>query len=901
MLFSEGACASENDDVPPAEQPVTSQPPSSQPVICQPGACQDGYVQPAALQRTLLLPPDLPTMADKNLVAHILSKVPSTTSLGHAVGEGYDVPVRDEIPILIMWCPYIQYTKPSLEVACCLFLTNDNLHIFEVEALVSQWQGYPKVEHRNCIPLKNIQQIVVGHRHLWVRIEEAFVGPQGTFTFLTANPMPTSQLMSNLHNTYTNTKYGNHGEEPEIVIVSDAAEKKLKQVLNREEKVADSSKIDILLYSFVQTVGLDAEGQLSTHTLILTPNNLFLVKEDCIHGPPPTFALESSLLKEFKIVDSYPINGKVTEIDLYDAKSMGLVLDNSEGEGISAFIGFGVRLTFEMPEEEAQSSSIRFKRLDIRVASSNLRDLFLGTLTQVRRDYAAKMAVDGPSSPRKSSSATATREDSLKKTQKGNAVKGRKLTSMGKEFQNKKSRLPPPSQLLLKTPDGVGAGYPSMDLIEHLSACNEGSQVLVPMSAGMKNLASMSGEELLNYFHSSIAQIGHDNEELRHLLWSSVILYHSPKREILTCIMLSTKAMYLLSDEDLRALSPAASSSTSSPGSWRKTHARHRSDPTLSRQNVRSHDLHHTSGILHKGDEKCQQGVQMYQMLPLRLLKAVNIGLFDQSFRISGVCVESIFTCVTRDFYLTEGFIKQLMSVLLLYTPSPSPDITSSDSEQDFYKMFAEKSCSENMEFVHPSKVKFFYPNEDSVMDLTYMILEHIPGLKPSPSEISILLYLLSYQVSAQGLNAEGGRLELGLDMANAKPCTLILTTQYILLAIEDHVSYPLPESVKSPPEMLHYQVIDIRNIEYLKRIVVSDFTSHDVMFIFSDDTDEIIVDASLDYYTAEGGAEDKSRPEVSWVIAIQSQRDKDRLLKLITRQWNDIHDGKELSVQVNA
>ncbi len=47
--------------------------------------------------------------------------------------------------------------------------------------------------------------------------------------------------------------------------------------------------------------------------------------------------------------------------------------------------------------------------------------------------------------------------------------------------------------------------------------------------------------------------------------------------------------------------------------------------------------------------------------------------------------------------------------------------------------------------------------------------------------------------------------------------------------------------------------------------------------------------------------AENSPAPDRTWTLVIQNQRDRDRLLKLLCTQWSEMHDGKELSVQVSS
>ena len=43
-----------------------------------------------------------------------------------------------------------------------------------------------------------------------------------------------------------------------------------------------------------------------------------------------------------------------------------------------------------------------------------------------------------------------------------------------------------------------------------------------------------------------------ENEELRHLMWSSVVFYQTPGLEVTACVLLSTKTVYFVLHDGLR-------------------------------------------------------------------------------------------------------------------------------------------------------------------------------------------------------------------------------------------------------------------------------------------------------------------------------------------------------------
>ena len=301
------------------------------------------------------------------------------------------------------------------------------------------------------------------------------------------------------------------------------------------------------------------------------------------------------------------------------------------------------------------------------------------------------------------------------------------------------------------------------------------------------------------------------------------------------------------------------------------------------------------AGTLHKTVSQ-HKVLKAFATVPLKDILSVEIGLFDQSFRVTCDKPEKVFCCLTRDAIVTENFIRQLMSVLAVMQVEPSPDLTLSGSEQDFYKMFYGRNYyrTESLEYVHPSRVKFVYPQDDVINDVTYLVVENADGQKPKST--NILMYVLCYmQCNALDYNH--------IDITQSDSRTVLLTEKHLTLIAEDCVSYPLPDFAKQPPLHKQHEILQVRSLEFLKRIIVSDFKSRDLTLIFSDESDEVQVDVSLDYYSHRSGRVSRQKqqaPEVTWTLVLQCMRDKDKLIKLIARQWQEIH-GEQLSVQVST
>ncbi|XP_069793324.1 nischarin isoform X4 [Narcine bancroftii] len=90
--------------------------------------------------------------------------------------------------------------------------------------------------------------------------------------------------------------------------------------------------------------------------------------------------------------------------------------------------------------------------------------------------------------------------------------------------------------------------YPSETLLQKLTEENR-CPFHLSASPSLQYLASLKGRAMVECFHNSMAEV--ENEELRHLIWSSVIFYKSSDLEVTACVMLSTKALYFVLDDTI--------------------------------------------------------------------------------------------------------------------------------------------------------------------------------------------------------------------------------------------------------------------------------------------------------------------------------------------------------------
>ncbi|TKS71439.1 Nischarin Imidazoline receptor 1 [Collichthys lucidus] len=394
---------------------------------------------------------------------------------------------------------------------------------------------------------------------------------------------------------------------------------------------------------------------------------------------------------------------------------------------------------------------------------------------------------------------------------------------------------------------------------------NQPSPHLMPgLSPGLKLLAGLGGHRLS------------EAEEVKQVLWLSVVLYKSPESELTCCLLLSTDTIYFL-------LEDAAS--------------------TLGHQSVLD--------IMDSGDPDvclcCCLSIGLSELL------SINVGLFDQYFRVVGRSADHIVCCLSRDSYGTGVFLQELMSALSLQQQLPPPE----PSDQDFYSQFTNTNTGKmhNYELVHSSRVKFIYPSEEEMGDLTFIVAERkTPASAASSSSRSfnVLLYLLVFQVQIpSGLPSHGSALSVHSTLSPVlQPRTLILTSTDVFLLDEDYVSYPLPDFAKEPPSRERYQLREARRIRDLDRVLLGYQTYPQALTLVFDDLPgpDLLCHLTMDHFAAVGeeaplrggGASAGAEGEVQWCVFVPGADSRERLISLLARQWEALC-SRELPVELTG
>uniref|UniRef100_A0A3P9HE48 Nischarin n=1 Tax=Oryzias latipes TaxID=8090 RepID=A0A3P9HE48_ORYLA len=392
------------------------------------------------------------------------------------------------------------------------------------------------------------------------------------------------------------------------------------------------------------------------------------------------------------------------------------------------------------------------------------------------------------------------------------------------------------------------------------------------LSPALKLLAGLRGQQLLSCFCRYIALS--EAEELRQVMWLSVLLYKSPQTELPCCLLLSTNSIYFLLAESASLLGHGSVLDASDSG-----------EPDA-----------YLCGFL---------SVRLSELL------AVNVGLFDQFFRIVGHSAGQVVSCLSRDSYGTGVFLQELMSVLSLQQQPPPTET----SDQDFYSQFTDIGSGkmQNYELIHSSKVKFIYPSEEEMGDLTFIAAERKTLANTaalSSGSFDILLYLLVFQVQIPSKESAGASPSFSAPGPGPSPLllprTLILTSSDVFLLDEDYVSYPLPDFAKEPPSRERYRFCEARRIRDLDRVLLGYQTYPQALTLVFDNLPDLLCHLTMDHFAMSGKeaplilGNKSPESEVQWCIFVPGANSRERLISVLARQWEALC-SRELPVELTG
>ncbi|KAL5014555.1 hypothetical protein ScPMuIL_008825 [Solemya velum] len=770
----------------------------------------------------------------------------------------------------IVWGSTLQYSNQNSVFPACVILTERRIFILKVRGPDFEYEGVPKLETFYILPLSNIQQVVIGACYSYFRLEESFVGSMGTFIIFAPD--------SDLGKLFTDDIISASREfeaagELDIVNCSQQSDI-VRYIFDVEERDGYCTG----RVAFAASVIIAESGHLAV--ILLSENKVYILRYSTLFWPLPTFESSKPVKAPFDCLYQHTVTARISDIRMYtpdNVQQTKLKRGNISGDMSLAenskfrFYMFGLSMTFH--------ELIGHQRFSVIFLSIKARDTFLDRLTNLRAEHAHRMSPTIREEPEggnelSDSSERLTPEIRIDKVAETPEKSSMMQTQSEVDIRKKRGKSVEGGLSSEGLYDGNSSAYSYLyltpELVRNLSICIQDYTLVHPLPSKLKVLSQMDGTELACFFHANIAMIGVEAEELHYVTWVYVMPYRNPNDEIITCVMMSSRAVYLVSDR--MVVSPAQVRP-----SW-MTHSRNKSDSIVMWQKRKSSPA----------SVKCAI-VKPYAILQYSEVQQVNVGLFDQYIRLTGQNRDSVFTLVTRNSNISEKLIQQLSVMLSVYQFSPALEKSTTELEQDFYQAFSKYNKTTlgvgDMEYAHPSHVLFCYPGQDTVADLLFVVDDYLSDLTENRKKSLILMYLLVYHLPSSVSDTNNFNV--------AEPRSIVLLKDYFCLLSEDLVSYPLPDFSRGLPEMPRQKVTEAKKLDFLKRILINHDKEREITLVFSDEEDEIVVDHSLQHFgSREQASGRQSPPECSVRLLIPSQREREKFLQILKCQWSELHDG---------
>ena len=747
---------------------------------------------------------------------------------------------ESECAHLILWVSCLPYALPEHELPVCLVLTNFNVYLFNLVNVVSRLKKVQQFEKilplMCCLPLSELCSVVRGVFDLTFRLEFSKRGQHGTFTFLTRDSEMTESFVKALDEVTLSS-----GDPPCSYEMDNTSESRLEK-LKREIAMSCGKTFEdderVLIYAVVRelaevtssddvvsntsemTSSTSLHVTSTTRSLVLTNCNLFLCEEDHLHWPLPSYVRDAPSTPQW-VVTKHDDVKHIIGIEVYDVTGESAFVGTS---GMSLLLEHNARAHEEDASRETEHASRGTEKVwNIIFKLKEEREQLQRSLSQIW-----SYNFHGELQTTKSKPVCAK-----------NIHHSPRVDVAAHFFQegSVSSGLDVPQ-------NQTGKGHRRNASGQFHSILNEDS-----MRTSMQVLQNANAELLERFFNQTLRQnCGDDRSDtLVSYAWTGCVAYTHPTREVHVWLVLSTSKVYIVSDLEDRSI------------------------------------IGHAKDVLFgTGTKLC------FHWLPLAMLRQVCVGFFDQTFRLETDDPENTFTFITRDYQVTSCFLENLQSTLKeIDTELPVPTTTSSDHSPSIYDMYTSNSEADNEhssdEKIHHSKgvVQFVYPNDDAVEILKHSILEHAKESEyvTSPDDISILLYLLMFQI------IEGRKLSRTFMVLNHALCT----------CVENHVNFPLPLFVKGLPIGSRYEIQRLRLITDIKRIEFSGFNTQDFTIVYKKErlrskAEEVEETGDSDV------VENSACREERWAMIAQTYEEKEKALGIILKFWKE-NVGEDLPV----
>ena len=274
--------------------------------------------------------------------------------------------------------------------------------------------------------------------------------------------------------------------------------------------------------------------------------------------------------------------------------------------------------------------------------------------------------------------------------------------------------------------------------------------------------------------------------------------------------------------------------------------------------------------------------------IPFNELYEVDVGMFGQFIRlvVRENC-DRIVSCLTRDSRVTQSFMQQILKCLVTIHP-PAPDGEVRD-DCDVYASSDSSRNSENEEEFVFNYVKFYYPSQELLTDLSFVVFysaqlnDRKVFTGTEFKKLKFLFYISCF------LLLKPKKHKSFIPLQNE---CLVLTNDKITFVSEDFVTYPLPDFIVFPPDRTQFYYKRCFSISSLKELVRYQEDSRILKLVFEnsdmdekdddEDDDELNVDVSFNHFDGEVRAPEKKNKVLSVFVHIANPDDVDLLSKHI-------------------
>ncbi|XP_039769092.1 kinesin-like protein KIF16B isoform X4 [Ornithorhynchus anatinus] len=277
-------------------------------------------------------------------------------------------------------------------------------------------------------------------------------------------------------------------------------------------------------------------------------------------------------------------------------------------------------------------------------------------------------------------------------------------------------------------------------------------QTLVQFPLGLLRLQQYTLKDLLSYVMGSLPKLCERKDELKAVYWLAVANCKQPNPRP-ACLLLFSSVLYALVLSD---------------------------DPPDS--------------------------LEIFHILPLTMLKEVQISFGGQSVRVLGSTDDLLLTLFSYNKHLTQRLCYDILS-LFISTPDDNTCVNHPLLKQDLVQLSLDWRA-EVTDFVFSNGVRLSCKFRSTLVDMVYLLHGNMEGDVPSLAEVHLLLYTSVV-------------VEDGYKQATCQ--SLVLLNTHIGLVSEDCVFHPVMSSLSVSPKGSQFDITNLRTLSEFRCLMVSD------------------------------------------------------------------------------